>query len=165
MHIKSKLAAAILVLTALSGVTPADAATAVGAVASQVDVASGCQISALPLVFSTYDQLGNMPAYGQTSLAVTCTVGTAYNVGLNAGTGTGATVTTRKMTSGINRLNYSLYQDSGYTVVWGNTVGSNTVSGTFVFGQPPLQVYGRIPIGQALPGGTYTDTITVTITY
>jgi len=150
---------------AMLGVPEAYAATATGALPAQVDVASGCQISALPLSFGTYDLLGGTAAVGSTTLQILCTVGTIYNVGLNAGTGTGATVAVRKMTSGINRMNYSLYQDTNYTVLWGNTIGTNTYSGTYAAGQPDLRVYGRVPSGQTLPAGTYTDTITVTLTY
>jgi spore coat protein U-like protein len=41
-----------------------------------------------------------------------CTNTTPYNIGLNAGTGSGATVATRKMTSGGATINYSLHTNS-----------------------------------------------------
>jgi spore coat protein U-like protein len=67
----------------------------------------------------------------QTStIQVTCTNTTPYNIGLDAGTGTGATVATRKMTSGANTVNYTLYSNSGRTTVWGNTVGTDTQAAT-----------------------------------
>ncbi len=62
-------------------------------------------------------------------------------------------------------MKYALYSDSGRTTVWGNTVGTNTVSGTYAIAQLPLTVYGSIPAGQSIPAGNYTDTVTVTITY
>lgn len=128
-------------------------------------VASSCAVTAQPLYFGAYDAAGTSNVDAYTSVTVLCTVGTTYNVGLNAGGGTGATVTTRKLTSGSNTLNYTLYQDNNRSAVWGNTVGTNTVSGTYVIGQQPLTVYGRIASGQIVPAGTYADTITVTITY
>ena len=52
-----------------------------------------------------------------TTLQVQCTNTTPYNIGLDAGTGGSVTVTTRKMTSGPNTVNYSLYSDTSHTVV------------------------------------------------
>ena len=102
----------------------------------------------------------------QTStLQVQCTNTTPYNIGLNAGTGSGATVTTRKMTSGGATVNYSLYTDSGHTTVWGNTVGTDTVSATGNGASQSYTVFGRVPAQTTPAPATYTDTITVTVTY
>jgi|SRR5215471_660208 spore coat protein U-like protein len=102
----------------------------------------------------------------QTStLSVTCSNTTPYNIGLDAGTATGATVTTRKMTSSSNTVNYSLYSDSGRTTNWGNTVGTDTVSATGNGASQSYTVYGRVPSQTTPAPGAYTDTITVTVTY
>jgi spore coat protein U-like protein len=100
-----------------------------------------------------------------TTLQVQCTNTTPYNIGLDAGTGTGATVTTRKLTSGANTVNYSLYSDSGHSTVWGNTVGTNTVSATGSGASQTYTIYGRVPPQTTPAPATYTDTITVTVTY
>src|SRR6185369_1088632 len=81
----------------------------------------------------------------QSTIQVTCTNTTPYNVGLNAGTGTGATVATRKLTSGANTVNYTLYSNSGRTTVWGNTIGADTVAATGNGSAHNYTVYGRIP--------------------
>ena len=82
----------------------------------------------------------------QTStLQVQCTNTTPYNIGLDAGTGTGATVAVRKMTGGGNTVNYSLYSDSGRATVWGATIGTNTVAATGNGAAQSYTVYGRIP--------------------
>jgi spore coat protein U-like protein len=63
-----------------------------------------------------------------------------------------------------NNLPYTMYQNSGFTIVWGNlqTNGlSPAVDGT-VHTYP---IYAQIPSGQNLPAGTYQDTITVTVHY
>lgn len=102
----------------------------------------------------------------QTStVQVQCTNTTPYNIGMNAGTGTGATVAARKMTSGGNTITYSLYSDSGRTTVWGNTVGTDTVSATGNGAAQSYTVYGRVPAQTTPAAATYTDTITVTVTY
>jgi spore coat protein U-like protein len=144
----------------------ADATTTVTAsIAVSATVLSSCGVTALPLAFGTYSPTQSTNTTAQTTVAVTCTNGTPYNVGLNAGAGTGATVATRKMTSGSNTLNYSLYQDSGYSTVWGNTIGSNTVAGTGSGLVQTINVYGSATALQAVPAGAYTDTITVSLTY
>jgi spore coat protein U-like protein len=62
-------------------------------------------------------------------------------------------------------LHYHLYSDSGHTVNWGNTVGTDTVSMTGSGVAQTLTVYGQVPAGQFVTPGSYSDTITVTLTY
>ena len=73
-------------------------------------------------------QSANVDATG--AISVQCTSGTPFNIGLNAGAGSGATVAARKMTSGARTVTCSLYTDSGRASVWGNTVGTDTAAGT-----------------------------------
>jgi spore coat protein U-like protein len=128
-----------------------------------VTVAKACTVSATALAFGTYS--GSL-INANSTLTVTCTKTTAYNVGLNAGTATGATVTTRKMTGPASAtLGYSLYQNSTHTTNWGNTVGTNTVAGTGTGAAQLLTVYGQVPAGQYPAPGAYSDTITVSVTY
>ena len=96
----------------------------------QITITAACEInSASTLNFGSQGVL--TANVDQTStIAVQCTNTTAYDVGLNAGTASGATVTTRKMTNGAVTVSYSLYSDSGRTTNWGNTVGTDTVSAT-----------------------------------
>lgn len=123
-----------------------------------------CNISTSPLAFGVYDP--SSAKDGTTTLGVTCTNGTAYNIGLDAGTGSGATIDSRKMTSGAGTLTYSLFSNSGRTTTWGNTVGTNTVAGTGSGSQQSLTVYGRITSNQTSAiAGSYSDTITVTVTF
>jgi spore coat protein U-like protein len=101
------------------------------------------------------------------TLTVQCNNTVPYNVGLDAGTSTGATVTTRAMTgpTGSLPLPYGLFSDSAHSINWGNTVGTDTVPGTGTGVAQTLTVYGQIPAGAGNRPGAYTDTITVTITY
>ena len=69
------------------------------------------------------------------------------------------------MTSGANTVNYTLYSNSGRTTLWGNTVGTDTVAATGNGASQSYTVYGRVPTQAAPAPGTYTDTITVTVTY
>jgi spore coat protein U-like protein len=69
------------------------------------------------------------------------------------------------MKVGTEVINYSLYSDSGRTTNWGNTVGTDTVAATGNGSAQAYTVYGRIPPQTTPAPGTYTDTITVTVTY
>lgn len=103
---------------------------------------------------------------GSVTISATCTLGTAYTLALDAGTGSGATVASRRMTSGSDTLTYSLYQDAGRTTLWGDgTAGTSTRSSTGTGAAQTFTVYGRVPSDAAAPVGSYTDTITVTATY
>jgi spore coat protein U-like protein len=126
-------------------------------------VQATCTIAANPLGFGTYSGL----LINSTSiLSVTCTNTTPYNVGLNAGNATGATVTNRSMTGpAAALLGYKLFSNSGLTTNWGNTVGTNTLAATGTGAVQSLTVYGQIPPGEYVRPGSYTDTITATVTY
>src|SRR5229473_6700171 len=131
----------------------------------QLTIQAQCLInSASTLNFGTQGVLS--ANVDQTSaIQVQCTNTTPYNIGLDAGTGAGATVTTRKLTGGGVTINYSLYSDSARTSVWGNTIGTNTVASTGTGAAQSFTVYGRIPSQTTPAPATYTDTITVTVTY
>jgi spore coat protein U-like protein len=127
------------------------------------NVPPDCTFSAGDLVFGTYS---GTQLDAQSSITLTCTSGTAWNIGLDAGTFAGATVTTRKMTGpGTSSMSYSLFRNSGRTLNWGNTVGTDTLSGTGSGSAQSVSVYGRVPASQNLPAGSYQDTIIATITF
>jgi spore coat protein U-like protein len=129
----------------------------------QATVQATCLISAGALSFGTYTGLQLNVA---STLTITCTSATTYNVGLNAGTATGATVTTRKMTGPASaKLNYAMFRDSSRTLNWGNTVGTDTLSSTGNGSAQLSSVFGRLAAGQVVLPGAYSDTIIVTITY
>ena len=161
LRMKGILAATCLVSCA----APSLAATTTSTFGVQIAIAASCTInSASTLNFGSQGVLiANVDQ--SSTLAVQCTNTTPYNIGLDAGTGSGATVAARKMTSGANAVTYSLYTDAGRTTVWGNTVGTDTVAATGSGSSQSYTVYGRVA-PQATPApGSYSDTITVTVTY
>ncbi len=119
-----------------------------------------CSVSSPAVNFGNYS--GTQVTPGATPVSVSCPLLFSYNIGLNAGTGAGATTTTRKMTgpSGAT-LNYQLFQNASHTTNWGNTVGTDTVSGTGSGLAQTLNIYPLLPTGQNNVPGTYIDTITV----
>jgi spore coat protein U-like protein len=141
----------------------AHAATSITTFSVTAQVTTTCGITASNLNFGIYT---GVQVDATTTLSATCSDTTPYNVGLNAGTTTGATVTTRKMAGpATDLLGYQLFSDTGRTTNWGNTVGTDTVASTGTGLAQTLTVYGRIPAGQFIQSGAYDDTITVTLTF
>lgn len=132
------------------------------------EVVASCELTAVALDFGAINPLINetTPTDMSTTIDITCSNGATYDVGLNAGAAVGATVTARQMTGAGGLLNYALYLDSGHVSNWGETIGTDTQADTGTGAVQTHTVYGQIPAGQqAAPIGTYTDTITVTVTY
>ena len=152
---------ALLVFGLSSG--PASAATATTTFTVSATVQATCSISAANLAFGTYTgALINATA----ALTVNCTNTTPYNIGLSAGTTTGATVTTRKMAGpGANTIGYGLYRDAAHATNWGNTVGTDTLPGTGTGVAQSVTIFGQMAAGQLSSPGAYSDTITATINY
>lgn len=100
------------------------------------------------------------------TIGVQCTNTTPYNIGLNAGAGTGATVAARRMTSGAGAtIVYELFRDPARSQIWGNTAGTDTLAGIGNGAVQSLTVYGRVPAQTTPAAGSYTDTVQVTVTY
>jgi spore coat protein U-like protein len=131
------------------------------------NVISTCDIIANDLEFGDYNPVTAANLDAATTLSLTCTNGTAYNVALNIGTGTGASTATRYMANGggTDFLGYTLYRNAGRTQLWGSTIGADTLSGTGSGAAANIDVFARIPMNQAVPSGEYTDTITVTVSW
>lgn len=142
---------------------PVRASTATSTFQVSATVPATCQISATNLSFGNFT---GAQVQATSTISVTCTDTTPYTVGLGPGTASGATVTSRAMTGPSSAtLGYGLYSDSTDTTNWGNTAGTNEVSGTGTGSAQTLTVYGLIPAGTMPIPGSYTDTITVTVTY
>lgn len=140
------------------------AATATATFQVTATVQATCQIAATNLAFGVYT---GVQTDNTSTVTITCTNSTPYNVGLSAGGAPGATVTTRSMIGGTAGagLSYALFSDAARTINWGNTIATDTVVGTGNGTGQPLTVFGRIKAGQFVAPGAYTDTITATVTF
>lgn len=155
-----------IVSGALLFATAGHAATTSDTMGVSANVQSVCVVNAGDMLFGNVDPTSAAAVDQTASISVLCTKGTSFTVGLNAGTASGATVTTRKMTGGADLLGYSLYRDAAHTTNWGNTPGTDTPAATIAASTASnLTVYGRIPGGQNVTAGAYADTITVTVNY
>lgn len=100
-----------------------------------------------------------------TNMSVQCTNSTPYTVALGTGS-FGTSVADRRMknSSSADTIAYQLYRDTARTQVWGTAAG-DTLSGTGTGVAQTLTVYGRVPVQGAVAVGSYSDTITVTVSY
>jgi len=126
-----------------------------------------CAVTANDLAFGAYNPKASSPHQANTLLRATCTPGSSYQIGLDQGQTPGATVDNRAMrpATGTQNLTYQLYSDSARGSVWGNTQGTNTVTGVGTGLTVDHTVFGAILPLQSIPAGDYGDIITVRIYY
>jgi spore coat protein U-like protein len=129
-----------------------------------VTLQASCSVTATPLSFGTVGVL-TAAVNSTTNLSVACTYTTPYTVSLGPGNAPGATTTTRAMTLGASKVNYSLFQNAGMTQNWGNNIGVDTVAGTGTGAAQSIPVYGQVPAQTTPTIGAYSDTVLVTVNY
>ena len=145
-----------------------NAATATGVMTVTATVASTCIVGTSTLAFGSTTSAailtGNIDAVG--SVTINCTNGSVYSIALDPGAGASATIASRKLTSGTNLLNYTVYTEAARTILWGDGTASSTMVGGTGNGQvQTVSAYGRIFSGQNAPAASYTDTIAVSVSY
>lgn len=133
--------------------------------------ADECTVSATAVAFGVYNPFSASPLDTTGTVTVHCFgflfENANYTIRFSTGGGAGYA---RRMSSGSALLSYQLYRNAARTEIWGDGSG-----GTFTIAVNQNYtaeiyinhtVYGRIPASQTtVSPGSYTDTITVTVTY
>ena len=147
--------------------SPALAATTSSTLSVDATVTANCTVSTTALSFGSVNPIGGSNVDGAGGITVTCTNGTAWTAAAGIGSGSGASFASRRMTAGSDLLNYNLYTNAGRTTVWGDGSGSTaTVGSTGTGAAQNVTIYGRVGSGQtSVPPGSYSDTVSVTVTY
>ncbi len=127
---------------------------------------AACSSGGASVAFGTYDALSLAPLDTIGSLVFQCNQ-KDHNVMITLSRGSGSSFSTRRMVNGSQQLFYNLYRDTGRTIVWGDGSGG-TQAFQITNPQPnnrdiTLPIFGRIPPGQNVKVGTYSDTITITL--
>jgi len=155
------------ILLALAGT--AQAATRQATFTVSATVVDNCLVSAGDLNLGTFD--GNADLASTSTITVRCSNNTDYTVDLSAGSS--GNVLNRTMTSATSSvpLTYNLYTDPLHSQVWADgtgTTGRASGLGTGMANTLTHTVYGfleaAVNLGQ-VDAGSYSDTITATITY
>lgn len=135
-----------------------------------------CSVNTSAVAFGSYNPLSTAQVESTGNIAITCQailslLDAPYTIALNKGNST--TFSPRKMSNGLNTLNYNLYTSPARTQIWGdNTNGSNIVTGKVEFLRLLQNVTVNHPVYGSIPGsqstvqtGNYSDTVIVTVTY
>ncbi|MBV9576750.1 MAG: spore coat protein U domain-containing protein [Gammaproteobacteria bacterium] len=132
-----------------------------------------CTISSSTFNFGAYSPLNSSPTAGTSNLSVTCSallasLNVSYVISLN--TGSSGNYTNRTMKFSSSNLNYNIYTTVAHSTVWGDgTSSTGTISDNYTLSVLSMTrmytMFGLIPALQNLPAGTYTDSITATVTF
>lgn len=145
--------ASIVALALLAMVRPAEAAQ--------------CTISTTPIVFGTYNVFMTAPTDSTGTVIYNCNGG-GKNILITMSRGASPTFVPRRMASGPEDLGYNLFRDAARTTVWGDATAGTSA---YFDADPPnrtdivVTVFGRIPAGQDVRAGAYSDTVSIEINF
>ena len=130
-------------------------------------VMRSCDIQTSPLAFGDYDpiaQHATQPLDREGSVILTCTKGTSATIGLSVGQH--ALGAARHMSNGSAVLRYGLFLNADRTQPWGEGSADQVdVSDAPSDAPRTFVVFGRIPAGQDIPIGAYTDSVVATVVF
>lgn len=154
-------AAAVLVLGLAAA--PAAAGEVTGSLAVRVVVQGACALTGGTLDFGAYTsgQPGDLLAKADLGY-FGCAEG-ELTFGLDGGLN-GDTALRRLSDGAGNFLSYTLFRDGARGAVFGGAEAGQSLT-IPAAGAGSVSVYGRITGGQHAPPGTYTDLVTVTLTF
>jgi len=147
--------------------TSVNAATSSAPIEVSAEVVSNCVIATSNLAFGQYDPLAsNSTQHLDASAAVTmlCTRATSAELSLDSGRNSSGA--TRTLAGSAQRVTYQLYRDAGRTQEWGGgTSGSLQFVSEGIHKPQQVTLYGRIPPGQEVPSGMYSDVVMATVDF
>ncbi len=160
--VRIKVTAGALVLACAA--TPAHALLACGGLFS-----SAVSVSASALDFGNYTP--STDDFASAGISIKCgalgiDILPGFTISLTAMNGSDPAA--RYLNRSGAHLSYNIYTTSGYSRVWGD--GSNgsvtqSYSALLTLGNVNFTAWGKLPKGQYLATGAYTDTITVLVSY
>jgi spore coat protein U-like protein len=135
-----------------------------------------CTVTAGGIAFGIYNPLSAVANASTGTLRIVCngsgtgSANVTVNVSLSAGLS--GSYATRKMFSGTSILNYNIYWSTAYNQIMGDGSGGSFAGSAGPFPVPAGgsnlatgTMYGLVPASQDVAPGSYSDVITVTVTY
>lgn len=148
-------------------------ATTTGTLTVQMTITASCTVGSATLDFGSNSGTALLSAAvnATTTVSVTCTNGSPYSIGMD--NGAHASGAQRRLNTGANFINYNLYTDAARLNAWTTASSSTTcttsnscVTGTGNGSAQSTTIYGTVPIpGSAPAAGSYSDSVTMTVTY
>ena len=131
--------------------------------------AGACTISVTSVAFGSYNPQSPANDDSAGNIALDCPANVQSPV-VAIEAGLSGSIAARAMRNGSFQLNYNLYSDATRLILWGNGVVGSTITlsggqisqGDRLFSRT---IYGRIPPGQNVGAGTYSDTLVVTVIF
>jgi len=129
-------------------------------------VVADCRIVTSDLAFADYDPLlhnATLQLDGAAQVTMLCTRGAQAAIVIDGGRH--FTGSNRALAGGTERVSYQLYRDEGRTQIWGSVGSVLQFVSNGVARPEQVTVYGRIPPGQEVQSGVYTDVVTATVDF
>ena len=141
----------------------------------QLALAATCMVdtSGAAIAFGPYDPFAAAPIPALGTIVVTCEPPKAKDLPVTFALGPGNNSTNfapRRMQAAAGQyLDYNLYT-AGYAAVFGDGTSGTSTRTEFTGGgggpyRATAQIWGELPAGQNAAAGSYSDTITVTVTF
>lgn len=157
----------LAILAAFAGIRPALATTDItSSFTVSLTITAQCVInSASNLNFGSTQGVITDDLEATSTIAVQCTNTTPYDIGLAVTSP--QTPVTRLLTGALSSatLTYGLYRDSDHLLPWGPAIGTNTVHATGNGAEQSYTVYGLLPEVATPEPDTYSQSVTLTVTY
>jgi spore coat protein U-like protein len=144
---------AVIACISLCGAAPAEAAK--------------CTIATTSIAFGVYNVFSAAPLDSTGSVGINCNGG-ASHVQITITRGQSGTYAQRTLRRSIESLGYNLFVDAARSAIWGDGTGG---SQAYLVGNPPnntdvtVTIHGRIPAGQDISAGAYSDSVSVTVNF
>jgi spore coat protein U-like protein len=132
---------------------------------AEAQLGLNCSISTTPVAFGDYNVLSATPKTTTGTVTYQCTLGVGIIVTLSKGSS--SAFDPRTMRNGAEVLNYNLYREATYSTIWGDGTGGSqtyTAAATVLF-PTNVTVYARVPAGQNVAAGSYSDSVVATIIF
>jgi spore coat protein U-like protein len=138
--------------------------------------ATSCNGGNLSLSLGTYNAYQTAPLDSSGVYVVRCTRSggarsTLVTIGLGASATSGTIASRRlKRTTGTDLLAYNFFRDPARTALWGETIGTNTLSQSISLdnntsGNLTFTFFARIEARQDVRAGNYGDSLTITVNF
>ena len=134
--------------------------------ASTAYAAPSCTVSTTSVNFGSYNVFTGSDTDSTGTITIDCN-GSAHDIVVTLSKGASSSFSPRTMLRGSEGLSYNLYRDAARTSVWGDgTAGTSTYTNP----NPPnspfnVPIYGRVPAGQDVSAGVYSDTVSAVINF
>ena len=129
--------------------------------------AAKCTIATTSVAFGIYNVFSVAPLDSTGTVGINCNGGAA-NVQITITRGQSGSYALRTLRKATESLGYNLYVDAARSAIWGDGTGG---SQAYMAGNPPnntevtATIHGRIPAGQDISAGSYSDSVSVTVNF